>query len=178
MLAIIIRCGKNKPYYLKNKGLKPSGVYIRYGRNKSMASEEEIARMINERSNMPFENLNSNDQDLTFKQLKRIFEDKGLDFDGFNMLTSGFISREDKHYTNLAFWLSDQYDVAVKMAVYQGTDRDIFKVKKEYVGSIADQIDRALEFFDVINEIRVIIDGKPMRTEIPSYSKRRLERLS
>ena len=172
VLAISIRCGKNKPYYLKNKGLKPSGVYIRYGRNKSMASEEEIARMINERSNTPFENLNSNDQDLTFKQLKRIFEDKGLDFDGFNMLTSGFISREDKRYTNLAFWLSDQYDVAVKMAVYQGTDRDIFKVKKEYVGSIVDQIDRALEFFDVINEIRVIIDGKPMRTEIPSYSKR------
>ena len=172
VLAINIRCGKNKPYYLKNKGLKPSGVYIRYGRNKSMASEEEIARMINERSNTPFESLNSNDQDLTFKQLKRIFEDKGLDFDGFNMLTSGFISREDKRYTNLAFWLSDQYDTAVKMAVYQGTDRDIFKVKKEYVGSIADQIDRALEFFDVINEIRVIIDGKPMRTEIPSYSKR------
>ena len=35
-----------KPYYIKEKGLKSSGVYIRYGRNKTQASPEEIKSML------------------------------------------------------------------------------------------------------------------------------------
>ena len=34
VLTIKINPGDKKPYYLKSKGLTPSGVYIRYGRNK------------------------------------------------------------------------------------------------------------------------------------------------
>ena len=45
---IEITPGNDKPYYLKDKGLKPSGVYVRYGRNKSQATQEEIRRMIKE----------------------------------------------------------------------------------------------------------------------------------
>lgn len=58
------------------------------------------------------------------------------------------------------------------MAVYQGMDRDIFRSKKEYDGSIIIQIDKVLEYFDLCNEVRVIIDGSPMRQEILSYNKR------
>ncbi len=170
VLVIAIIPGNEKPYYLKSKGLKPSGVYIRYGRNISQASSEEIARMIRERDNIPFESLTSRNQDLTFNILKLKFEEKGLDFSDFKMVTSGFINPKSNQYTNLAFWFSDQYDVATKMAVYQGLDRSVFRSKKEYVGSIIKQIDNALEYYDLCNEIRIIINGRPTRDEIPSYS--------
>ena len=50
------------------------------------------------------------------------------------MVTSGFVDPKSNQYTNLAFWLSDQYDVATKMAVYQGLDRSVFRTKKQYEG--------------------------------------------
>lgn len=86
------------------------------------------------------------------------------------MVTSGFVDPKSNQYTNLAFWLSDQYDVATKMAVYQGLDRSVFRTKKQYEGSLIRQIDNALEYYDLCNEVRVIINGRPMREEIPSYN--------
>ena len=41
VLIIQISKGTHKPYYLREKGPKPSGVYIRVGRSKRQASEEE-----------------------------------------------------------------------------------------------------------------------------------------
>lgn len=39
VLVIKVREGTNKPYYLKEKGPKPSGVFIRHGRSTRKASE-------------------------------------------------------------------------------------------------------------------------------------------
>lgn len=75
--------------------------------------------MLRERDNIPYESLISRYQDLIFNVLKLKFEEKGLDFSEFKMVTSGFVDPKSNQYTNLAFWLSDQYDVATKMAVYQ-----------------------------------------------------------
>lgn len=170
VLKIEIASGNQKPYYLKNKGPKPSGVYVRYGRNKSQASQEEITRMIRESNNESFETLISKVQDLSFDTLQRKFKESNFDFGDFKMITSGFKDAKTNLYTNLAFWFSDQYHVETKMAVYQGEDRSVFRSKKEFTGSILKQIDQAIEYFDLCNEIRIIIDGSPTRKEIPSYS--------
>ena len=85
------------------------------------------------------------------------------------MTTSGFVDPENHLYTNLAFRCSDQYDIPTKMAVYQGLNRSVFRSKKEFQGSIVKHIERVMEYYEVCNEVRVIIDGKPTRTEIPSY---------
>lgn len=168
VLEISIKPGNDKPYYTKEKGLKSSGVYIRYGRNKTQASPEEIKRMIMESKDIYYESLISDEQNLTFKILKLKFEEKNLNFDEFKMKTSGFI--RDNKYTNLAFIFSDQYDVDTKIGVYSGLDRAVFKSKKEFSGSIIRQIDRTLEYFEVCNETRIIIDGSPMRKEFDSYN--------
>lgn len=55
VLTVTVLSGNEKPYYVKSKGLKPSGVYIRYGRNISQATQEEISRMIRERDNIRYE---------------------------------------------------------------------------------------------------------------------------
>ena len=167
VLEISITPGNNKPYFLKEKGPKSSGVYIRYGRNKSQASQEEITRMIMESNNIFYEEMISSIQDLTFNYLKLKFEEKNLEFKEFKMVTSGFI--KDNKFTNLAFIFSDQYDVETKIGVYHGLDRAVFKSKKEFGGSIIKQIDKTLEYYDLCNETRIIIDGSPMRKEFVSY---------
>ena len=167
LVEVKIKSGNNKPYYIKEKGPKPSGVYIRYGRNKSQASYEEITRMIMESTHTFYESLISPIQELTFNTLKFKFEEKKLNFDEFKMTTSGFII--DNKYTNLAYILSDQYDVETKVGVYIGLDRVTFKSKKEFSGSIIKQIDRTLEYYELCNETRIIIDGSPMRKEYKSY---------
>ncbi len=167
VLAITIIPGSDKPYYLKEKGMKASGVYIRYGRNKSQASKEEITRMIMESNKVFYEELESDMQDLTFNILKLKFEEKNMKFKDFKMVTSGFI--KNNKYTNLAFIFSDQYDVDTKVGVYQGLNRAIFKSKKEFTGSIIKQIDNVLEYYQLCNETRVVIDGSPMRKEYVSY---------
>ena len=48
VLFVEIKEGKDKPYYLREKGPKPSGVYKRVGRSKRKATEEEILAMIME----------------------------------------------------------------------------------------------------------------------------------
>lgn len=167
VLAITIIPGADKPYYLKEKGMKSSGVYIRYGRNKSQASKEEITRMIMESNKVFYEELESDIQDLTFNILKLKFEEKNMKFKEFKMVTSGFI--KNNKYTNLAFIFSDQYDVETKVGVYQGLNRAVFKSKKEFGGSIIRQIDKVLEYYDICNETRVVIDGSPMRKDYVSY---------
>lgn len=101
VLSITIIPGSDKPYYLKEKGMKASGVYIRYGRNKSQASKEEITRMIMESNKVFYEELESDMQDLTFNILKLKFEEKNMKFKDFKMVTSGFI--KNNKCTNLAF---------------------------------------------------------------------------
>ena len=170
VLSITINPGSEKPYYLKEKGPRPAGVYIRYGRNKSQASQEEITRMIMESSNIFYEEMISDIQELTFNTLKLKFEEKNIDFNEFKMVTSSFL--KDDKYTNLAFIFSDQYDVETKIGVYQGLDRAVFKSKKEIGGSIIKQIDKTLEYYDLCNETRIVIDGSPMRKEYVSYHKK------
>ncbi len=172
VLAISIEPGNNKLYYIKEKGPRSAGVYIRYGRNKSQASQEEITRMIMETNNIFYEGMISEVQDLTFNILKLKFEEKNLNFGDFKMVTSGFM--KDGKYTNLAFIFSDQYDVETKIGVYQGITRAVFKSKKEFGGSIIKQIDRVLEYSDLCNETRIIIDGSPMRKEFVSYHEKAL----
>lgn len=74
VLEICIESGNRKPYYLKSKGLKPSGVYVRYGRNKAQATQEEIARMIRESEEISYESLISKNQKLTFRELRSIIK--------------------------------------------------------------------------------------------------------
>lgn len=59
VVRITINEGVNKPYYLRAKGLKPSGVYVRQGTSSVPASAEQIRRMIKESDGDNFEAMRS-----------------------------------------------------------------------------------------------------------------------
>ena len=167
VMEINIKEGDNKPYYLIDKGPKPSGVYKRVGSSVRKASSDEILSMVRHSRNYVFENDISEEQDLTFKQLMRVFEEKDLSFNERTMMNFGIINK-DKQYTNLGFLLSDQSNVAVKLAEYD--DGMNFKIKKTFTGSIVKILNDVEEQAERLNDVSAVIDGKSFkRIETLSY---------
>jgi hypothetical protein len=70
-LKITVREGTNKPYYLSDKGIRPSGVYVRQGASSVPASFEQIREMIKLTDGDNFETARSLLQKLTFNICRR-----------------------------------------------------------------------------------------------------------
>ena len=167
VLAIDIKEGDSKPYYLTNKGPKPSGTYIRVGRSKRPADNEEIIRLAMESRHYSFERDVSDIQDLTFDYMGLIAKRKSLDFGIKKYKTLG-LQNDKGLFTNLGLLASDQNPIVVKFAVY-GKNMD-FKVKKEFTGSIILIADQLLEYCELYNDTSAkIIPGQIARVETKSY---------
>lgn len=54
---------------------------------------------------------------------------------------------QDGLYSNLALLLSDQCVHTIKVAVFQGTDQTIFKDRREFTGSLMQQMN---EVYDLL----------------------------
>ena len=167
VLEIRVSKGTNKPYYLKEKGPKPTGVYIRVGRSKRKASEDEILHMIMNSNKYSYEEDISDEQDLTFKSFTRTLEDNDISFTKRTMKTLGLVSKDGK-YTNLAYLLSDQSEIVVKVAEYDSQMN--FKVKKTFKGSLVTILENVEEQAERLNDLKVVIDGSTFkRSETKSY---------
>lgn len=167
VLVIDIKEGKDKPYYLREKGPKPAGVYKRVGRSIRKANEDEILRMIMLSKNYNYESDISEKQNLTFNSLTKAFAENGIDITERVFISLG-IQNSNNEYTNLGFILSDQSDVTVKIAEYD-KNRD-FKLKKQFTGSLVDIFYYVKEQADRLNDVSAKIDIKTFkRQEIISY---------
>ena len=160
VLVIEVDEGKDKPYYLREKGPKPAGVYKRVGRSIIKANEDEILRMIMSSKKYIYENDISEEQDLSFNALTRAFNQNNMELTERNMVSLGIKNSQDK-YTNLGFILSDQSDVTVKVAEYD-KDRN-FKLKKQFTGSLIDLFHHVKEQADRLNDVSAKIDIKSFR---------------
>lgn len=167
VLVISIEEGNNKPYFLKEKGPKPSGIYVRDGRSTRKASESEILGMILSSAKYSFEDDESNMQELSFRFFKEEMEEKGFPFGDREMISLG-MRRPDGVYTNLALILSDQSPIKVKVAEYD--EAMDFKVKKVFGGSLLRVLRDVREQCDRLNDVSAAIDGKSfVRREKASY---------
>ena len=167
VLVIDIKEGKDKPYYLREKGPKPAGVYKRVGRSIRKASEDEILRMIMSSKNYNYENDISDEQNLTFQSLTNAFKDNDIELNDRNLISLGIMNSNSK-FTNLGFILSDQSDITVKIAEYDKQRN--FKLKKQFTGSLIDLFYYVKEQADRLNDVSAKIDIKTFkRNEIVSY---------
>ena len=80
VIRIEVNEGSSKPYYLKSKGLKPTGVYVRQGTSSVSASPEQIRQMIKESDGDNFEDALCLEQELTFDAAKMAFQRYGVEF--------------------------------------------------------------------------------------------------
>lgn len=158
VVVVKVSKGTNKPYYIADKGLKPSGVYIRKGNASIPSTEEVIRRMILETDAYSFEKGRSIFQKLTFDFAIAYLRDQGLNFESSQMRTLG-VMNEQNEYTNLGLLLSDQSPYVVKVAVYQDDTSLEFKTRKEFSGSIFKIVQDVFDYFMIINKMNSKLVG-------------------
>lgn len=151
VVRITVNEGTNKPYYLKSKGLRPSGVYVRQGASSVQASPEEIRRMIKLSDGDTFETMRSQEQDLTFSAAKQAFERYNVEFGSAKFRALGLIREKDGLFTNLALLLSDQCLHTTKIAVFGDEANTIFKDNREFSGSLFTQLEDAFNYLMLCN---------------------------
>ncbi|SHH74009.1 ATP-binding protein [Clostridium grantii] len=133
-----------------DKGLKPTGVYVRSGTTSAPASEDAIRMMIKMTDGDSFEANRSLVQELTFNRLDEELKKRGLEFTEVQMKNLGILSSDDI-YTNMGLLVSDQCKHSIKFAIFQGTDKLVFKDRKELTGSIFVQLTDAYKTIDFYN---------------------------
>lgn len=158
VVVVTIQRGTARPYYLHGKGVRPEGVYVRQGSSSVPASEAAILRMIKETSNDSYEDERSLNQELTFEKTAEYFAQKGLDFGDAQKRTLNIIGT-DGTYTNLGMLLSDQCVHTIKLAVFEGSNKIVFKDRKELSGSLFEQLEGAFSYIDNFNRTRAEFAG-------------------
>ena len=159
VVRITVSEGTNKPYYLKGKGLKPSGVYVRQGTSSVPASTDQIRRMIKESDGDLFEAMRSMEQDLTFEAAANAFQKYGIEFSPEKYRALGITQKNDELFTNLALVISDQCAHTTKVAVFGDDSNTTFKDNKEFGGSIFKQLEDTFNYLMLCNKTEAVFRG-------------------
>ena len=168
VIKVDISEGSSKPYYLKSKGLKPSGVYIRQGTSSVQASPEQIRQMIKLSDRDSFEELRSLDQELTFKSAAAAFKKHNIQFSEEKFKSLGIVNINDDLFTNLGLIVSDQCSHTIKAAVFADEDNTSFIDHREFGGSVFNQIESAFEYIMLNNKTKSVFSGID-RIDISDY---------
>jgi ATP-dependent DNA helicase RecG len=132
-----------------------------------MATREHIRQMIKDNGTGQFIAELSIDQNLTFEYADKIFAEKDVRFGREQKQSLGLL-RADGRYTNLALILSDQCPYTTKAAIFEGTNKAQFKDRKEFAGSLFQQIDEVYAYLNVFNRVRSTFEGV-YRVDHPDY---------
>lgn len=159
VIRVDISEGSSKPYYLKSKGLKPSGVYIRQGASSVQASPEQIRQMIKLSDRDSFEELRSLEQELTFTSAAAAFEKHNISFSEEKYKSLGIVNINDGLFTNLGLIVSDQCSHTIKAAVFADDDNTGFIDHREFGGSVFSQIESAFEYIMLNNKTKSVFSG-------------------
>ena len=153
VIIIAVSEGLSKPYYLSSKGIRPEGVFIRRGSSTFSAGESLILSMIKETAGDSFEDAVSMLQDLSFEGVEAYFNRKGIELGPTQKRSLGLIS-ENGVMTQLGLLMSDQCVHTIKCAVFEGSQKTVFKDRKEITGSLLDQLEEVYSYIDRYNRTR------------------------
>ncbi len=159
VVEIVVGEGSSKPYYLKSKGLKPSGVYVRQGTSRVQASPDQIRQMIKESDGDVFEEMRSMEQNLSFHAAEKMFNKYNVAFSEEKYRVLGITDSSGALYTNLALLLSDQCMHTTKIAVFGNDSNTEFRDSREFTGSIFEQLEGAFEYLMLCNRTLANFNG-------------------
>ena len=158
VINVIVQKGTSCPYYLTGKGIRPEGVYVRQGTSTVPATETAILRMIKETDGEKYEDIRSTNQELSFVETEKEFMAQNIPFGKGQQKTLGLINA-DNIYTNLGLLLSDQCVHSVKLAVFEGKEKVVFKDRREFTGSLLKQLKEIYEVIDRYNRNHSVVEG-------------------
>ena len=158
VVVLTVQRGTARPYYLSGKGIRPEGVYVRQSASSVPVSETAILNMIKETSGDRYEDARSINQQLTFEKAEGHFAKRNLPFGTQQKRTLNIIG-SDGTYTNLGMLLSDQCVHTIKLAVFDGSKKSVFRDRKELSGSLLTQLEDAYSYIDQFNRTRAEFEG-------------------
>jgi ATP-dependent DNA helicase RecG len=167
IILLEVQGGTERPYYLSGKGIRPEGIFVRHGTLSVPATDTAIRKMIRETDGESYEKLRSTEQNLTFDVAGAEFAKRKISF-GFAQKATLGLANSDDIYTNLALLLSEQCRHTIKAAVFQDTTQQIFKDRREYSGSLFEQINEVYAFLSLHNATAATFDGL-FRIDKPDY---------
>lgn len=131
IIHIVVSSGAEKPYYIKRHGMSPSGCFIRIGTSTQPMNQAMIDDLYAKRTHNSLRKIVSPRQNLTFEQLQIYYQAKGMKLndkfaENLDLLT------EDGKYNYVAYLLSDNNGVSIKLAKYDGTDKVNLIENEEY----------------------------------------------
>ncbi|MGN1349684.1 MAG: RNA-binding domain-containing protein [Anaerovoracaceae bacterium] len=166
VIQIEVGEGSYKPYYLKSRGMKPTGVYVRQGASSVQASPDQIRKMIKESDGDSFEASRCLEQELTFTAAEASFQRYGVAFSAEKYRALGIT--KNGVYTNLALLLSDQCLHTTKIAVFKDELCTEFRDSKEFGGSVLRQFEDSVNYLALCNKTSSTIKGI-IRTDKKDY---------
>ena len=104
---------------------------------------------------------------IFFDALRQEFKTRKIPFAQAQMQTLHMQST-DKLYTNLALLLSDQCPYSIKLAVFESGTETVFKDRREFSGSLMQQLHDVYDYIDLHNQVHASFD-KLLRIDNRDY---------
>lgn len=131
VIKILISSGLEKPYYIKNQGMSPSGCFTRVGTSTQPMTTAMIDDLYAKRIHTTLRNITSPRQDLKFAQLKIYYQERGLELNQ-QFANSLELLTPDGKFNYVAYLLADENGVSIKVAKYAGKDKVDLIENEEY----------------------------------------------
>ncbi len=166
VVVVTVAPEPNRPYYLKSKG-KEKGTFIRLAGTSRPASPEKIKELEMEGSRISWDELICIGYEVTEEEIEKLCEDimkyrKEAGLPKRGVTSSQLISWKLLKKTGTSLLASNAFVLLVsdhfpfsktQCAVFKGTERNVFLDKREFTGSIYEQIESATAF--VLRNIRL-----------------------
>ena len=123
--------GFEKPYFINKYGMSSKGCFIRIGTQNSPLQQNMIDNLYARRSLHTLHNVVSLRQNLTFRQLKIYYEEKGYTTDSENLLENLDFYTEDGKFNYAAYLMADDNSISVKIVQYAGENKVTIQKKTE-----------------------------------------------
>ena len=167
-IQVIIAKGGEPPYYIKGMGMTPDSCFMRIGSSIQSMNMENILNLFSKRARNSLKNIKSPNQKLEFKTLKIYYQEKGFEIND-NFLKKLDFYMEDGNYNYIAYLLSDNNNISIQFAKYNGTDVENLIENEDYgFCSLVKATDNILNKLKLENKTYTKIET-PTRHEIKMF---------
>lgn len=159
VIKILISSGVEKPYYIRSRGMSPSGCYLRVGTATQPMTSAMIDDLYAKRMHITLRNTLSPRQDLTFAQLKIYYQERGLELND-EFASSLELLTQSGEYNYIAYLLADENGVSIKVAKYAGMDKvDLIENEEFGYCSLIKSTNNVLSKLKIENTTKAKITG-------------------
>ncbi len=167
-IKIIIKKGKERPYYIDELGMTPRGCFVRVGSAIQSLPKNLIMGEYKRRVRYSLVDIPSRYQKLSFSQLKIFYEEKGYEI-GDNFLEQLHCYNDQGKFNLVAYLLSDNNTIPIRFGKYNGPEVYELIEKKDFgCCCLVKTVKNILDFLKNENKIYTKIEY-PERKEIKMY---------